>query len=212
MCNRGARPYLAGACPLLPTPSSAAANASYAADTNGGAWDFLNQGVASSPSAAQCAEAVGNYLVVEGCCAATVVVARRRWRADVLSHPALGRRFRVAWGGGRLQVLGARRPSCPAAVHLSDGYSATFDRFCFFSTHFYSFSCFDYYFLGLRESSPPTAPTVSTAAWPHCLAEYESTNLTLAPDAGSLPTVVNETNTCVSTKLTAILEAVMRPI
>ncbi len=65
--------------------------------------------------------AIENYLVEEGCCAATVAAVRRQWRANVFSHPDLGRRFRVSWGGGRLQVL-CTAPSC-----LPSCFSTYFD-------------------------------------------------------------------------------------
>ncbi len=109
LCSRAARASLAGACPMLPLPASlAAANATGAAadgdaDAAAAAWDLLSH-CGGGGGAAPCVAAVGDYIVAEGCCAATVAAARRRWRADVLSHPRLGRRFRVAWGGGRLQV------------------------------------------------------------------------------------------------------------
>ncbi len=117
-CTRAAGPFLAGACPLLPSPSvvaySNASNTSGASFAANGAWDLLSRGGGGNPTGAPCAAAMENYLVAEGCCAATVAAAGRRWRADVLSHPGLGRRFRVAWGGGRLQVLSALPSRLPS--------------------------------------------------------------------------------------------------
>jgi hypothetical protein len=104
---------------LTTNVTSADAFADTSAFTDG-AWDILNYCGASGSisSRTSCAAAVEDYLVSEGCCAATIEEARRQWRTDVLSHLRLGRHFRVAWGGGQLQVLHNQSVLPPASLIL----------------------------------------------------------------------------------------------
>ncbi len=54
-----------------------------------------------------CSAQVAEMVFREGCCAATLASAEARWIADMTGNYALGSRFRVDWGGGRVEEFRA---------------------------------------------------------------------------------------------------------
>ena len=69
--------------------------------------------------ASTCSAQVADLVYEEGCCAGTLVEAQARWLSDVTGNQCLGARFRVDWGGGRIEEFRAAS-SCRSSRSMVD--------------------------------------------------------------------------------------------
>jgi hypothetical protein len=101
-CNRSAAAALCSSCGCAAGPPSGVGIT--------GTGPLLSIRGCTAPG--NCSVAMSNWAYNEGCCAATAAAAEARRAAITAGHPALGARFRVAWGGGAVSQFQSAAP-CP---------------------------------------------------------------------------------------------------
>lgn len=108
-CDRSAAAALCSSCGCAP---AAQTGIDYA-----DSGPLLYRDACAGPG--NCSVAMSNWVYDEGCCASVAAAAEARRAAVATGNPVLGKRFRAAWGGGRVSEFQSA-DACSAGASWMD--------------------------------------------------------------------------------------------